>query len=425
MDIHEYITYHLDKYDFDIRKSGYARFSDQKCTPDIVSFVADCIVNISTVCPIFTIKDIWQSQYFIRNTRAFFNKPWANDERAKHEYDKVIAQPLNLLAYAHIIKEVKGQSRQKSYIVEDELLLDYVSRRDHNAYEFLLQYFTKVLEDSGFMKYFREYLTAYKINVGVARSELYRRFHIMLDGNTPTHSELDTKRIFHKIFNVLACANCVPGSKGSHNIMFSDLMYNRTNMRDLNKPKEMSRQEYKVITSNNSEDEERNSIINEYYVRKTLNQVRKIELCSEVHDSWGLGEATQVHHIFPKHDYPILSATVENLIKLTATQHYTKAHPKNNTQQVCADYQRVCLLSKADTIKASIQKNGESFYRKVSFINVINEGYNLDLSTKLDFNQIKEEINKQYRIIVSSSYFPKMVADISSSMINGHSDCPK
>ena len=47
MDIYEYISCHLDKYDFDIRKSGYARFSDQKCTPDIVSFVADCIVNIS------------------------------------------------------------------------------------------------------------------------------------------------------------------------------------------------------------------------------------------------------------------------------------------------------------------------------------------------------------------------------------------
>ena len=121
----------------------------------------------------------------------------------------------------------------------------------------------------------------------------------------------------------------------------------------------------------------------------------------------------------------MLSATVENLIKLTATQHNTKAHPKNKTQHVCPDYQRVCLLSKADTIKASIQKNGESFYRKVSFINVINEGYNLDLSTKLDFNKIKEEINKQYRIIVSSSYFPKMVADNSRSMGNEHSDCMK
>ena len=68
-------------------------------------------------------------------------------------------------------------------------------------------------------------------------------------------------------------------------------------------------------------------------------------------------------------------------------------------------------LSKADTINNSIQKNGESFYRKVSFIHVVNEGYNLDLSTKLNFNQIKEEINKQYRIVVSSSYCPGIAAE--------------
>ena len=425
MDIFEYITLHLKKFDFDIRKSGYARFSDQKCTPDIVSFIADCIINISSLCPIFTIKDIWQSQYFVRNTHAFFNKPWANDDRAKHEYDKVIAQPLNLLAYAHIIKEVGGKSRKKSYIVEDELLLDYVSRRDYNAYEFLLKYFTKVLVDSDFIKYFHEYLTDYKVNLDIARSEIYNRFHIMLDGNTPTHSKYDTKRIFHKIFNVLACANCVPGSKGANNMMYSDLMYNRTNMRDINKPKEMSRQEYKETTYQMSNDKEHENCITDYYVQKALNQVRKIETCSEVHDSWGHGKATQVHHIFPKHEYPILSATVENLIKLTPTQHFTKAHPNNKTQQVCRDYQRVCLLSTADTIKNSIQKNGESFYRKESFINVINEGYNLDLTTKLDFNRIKEEINKQYRIIISSSYFPKMVADNNRSMRNEHSDCPK
>ena len=46
MDMRDVIYSHLDNYDFDIRKSKYARFSDQKCTPDIVSFVADCIMNI-------------------------------------------------------------------------------------------------------------------------------------------------------------------------------------------------------------------------------------------------------------------------------------------------------------------------------------------------------------------------------------------
>lgn len=411
MDIRDYIVEHLDKYDFDIRKTHYARFTDQKCTPDIVCFVADCVVNTVATTPIFTVKDIWHSQYFITNTRAFFNKPWANDERVKHEYDKVIAQPLNLLAYAHIIKEVIGTERQKSYIVENELLLDYISRRDHNAYEFLLCYFTKVLEDSGFMKYYNEYLMSYERDVAEARDEVYRRFHIMLDGNTPTHSKLDVKRMFHKVFNVLACANGVPGSKGTNSMMYSDLMYNRTNMRDIHKPKGMSRQEYIGTRRANQEDVERDGSINEYYVRKALNQVRKIEISSEVHDSWGIGDATQVHHIFPKHEYPMLAATVENMIKLTATQHYTKAHPNNKTQKVDSEYQRICLLSKADTIDNSIKINGESFYRKVSFINVLNEGYNMDLSTKLNFNQIKESINSHYRLIVNTSCYTGFAAE--------------
>ena len=411
MDIQFIINEHLSKYDFDIRKSKYARFSDQKCTPDIVSFVADCIINTVATTPIFTIHDIWDSQYFIRNTRVFFNKPWADDARAKHEYDKVIAQPINLLTYAHIIKEVTGAKKQKKYIVEEEKILDYISRRDHNAFEFLLYYFTKVLKDSGFFKYFEEYLMNYKNNVQSARDEIYHHFHMMIDGNTPTHSEYDIKRIFHKIFNVLACYYGTPGSKGTYNIMYSDLMYNRTNMRDIHKPKEISRQEYKGIILSNSDNEEHTKSVNTYYINKAINQVRKIEISSEVHDSWGIGEATQIHHIFPKNSYPMLSATVENLIKLTASQHYTKAHPHNNTKEIDHEYQRICLLSKADSIESSIKRYGEAYYRKICFIDVINKGYGIDLSTNLDFKQIKDNINKQYRIITKTNFPPNFAAE--------------
>ncbi len=413
MDIHDYINRHFSKYDFDIRKSKYARFSDQKCTPDMVTFIADCVENMAATKPIFTINDIWNSQYFIRNTRAFFSKPWANDVKAENEYDKVIAQPLNLLAYAHVIEEAPKTSKAKKYFVKDETILDHIARRDYNAYEFLLIYFTKVLEDSDFYKYFEEYLLNCEDNLTNARAEIYHRFHKLIDGNTPTHSELDIKRIFHKIFNVLACENGVPGSKGKYSMMYSDLMYNRTNMRDVHKPKQISRQEYfDIIRAEKKEDDkEKESYINNYYIQKAINQVRKLETSSEVHDTWGNGEATQVHHIFPKHKYPNLSATVENLIKLTATQHYTKAHPSNKTKEVDYDYQRVCLLAKADSIASSIKEHGETYYRKASFINVINEGYGIDLSTKLTFNQIQEEIKSQYRIIINKPFSTGIVAE--------------
>ncbi len=41
----EDIIAYLKRFDLDIRKTGDARFMDQKCTPDVVCFIADCIIN--------------------------------------------------------------------------------------------------------------------------------------------------------------------------------------------------------------------------------------------------------------------------------------------------------------------------------------------------------------------------------------------
>ena len=97
------INEYLSQFDLDIRKSHDARFVDQKCTPDIVCFMADCVMNMVATKPVFVINDVWETQYFIQNTRVIFNKPWANDKKAYNEYNKVLSQPLKLLAYAHIL----------------------------------------------------------------------------------------------------------------------------------------------------------------------------------------------------------------------------------------------------------------------------------------------------------------------------------
>lgn len=34
----------LDQFNYDIRISGNARWIDQKCTPDVVCIIADCIL---------------------------------------------------------------------------------------------------------------------------------------------------------------------------------------------------------------------------------------------------------------------------------------------------------------------------------------------------------------------------------------------
>ena len=383
------INEYLNQFDLDIRKSKNARFVDQKCTPDIVCFVADCVMNLIATKPIFVINDVWDTQYFIQNTRVIFNKPWANDKKAYNEYNKVLSQPLKLLAYAHILNEemINGLL---TFSVANEDLLDYISRKDRNAYNFLYCYFMKVMSDSGFIKYFDEYAKNSATNPVAARDEIYDRYFRLINGNTPSHSRLDITRMFHKIFNVYAAEHHLRGSNGRI-AYYSDLMYNRKNWRDKKKDKTITRQE--AMSPDKIEKQE---AINSYYVQKAIALIRKIQTVSEVNDSWGNGEATQVHHIFPKSQFPQIAYYVENLILLTATQHNTKAHPNNKTQQINKDYQLVCLLAKADTIEKSLLKYGEKYYRKESFVHVINTGLKTDFSIALSFDDIKTRLVQIY-----------------------------
>ena len=383
------INEYLSQFDLDIRKSHDARFVDQKCTPDIVCFMADCVMNMVATKPVFVINDVWETQYFIQNTRVIFNKPWANDKKAYNEYNKVLSQPLKLLAYAHILN-VEMVDGALTFSVANEDLLDYISRKDRNAYNFLYCYFTKVMSDSGFMKYFEEYAKDSVDNPVAARDEIYEKYYRLINGNTASHSRLDIRRMFHKVFNVYAAEHHLHGSNGKITY-YSDLMYNKKNWRDMDKDKTVTRQE--AMTPDKIEKQE---AINTYYVQKAIALIRKIHTVSEVNDSWGNGEATQVHHIFPKSQFPQIAHYVENLILLTATQHNTKAHPNNKTQQVNKDYQLVCLLAKADSIENSLLRYGDKYYRKESFVYVINTGLTADFSIGLSFNEIKTKLVKLY-----------------------------
>ena len=97
------IKNHFAKYDLDIRKSKFSRFMDQKVTPDVLCFIADCIINLNATKPQFTYKDIWNSNYFEKNVRAIYGKPSPKNEKAHSEYDKFIVQTLRMLFYAKII----------------------------------------------------------------------------------------------------------------------------------------------------------------------------------------------------------------------------------------------------------------------------------------------------------------------------------
>lgn len=385
----ERINEFFAQFDFDVRKSNDARFVDQKCTLDIVCFMAECVLNMIATKPVFVINDIWETQYFIQNSRVVFNKPWASDKKAYNEYNKVLSQPLKLLAYARVLNVTKV-NRSLTFSVNNEELLDYISRKDRNSYNFLYCYFTKVLKDSGFLRNLEEYKTDYTKGLNEARENLYEKYFRFISGNTPTRSRLDIRRMFHKILNIYAVEHNIPGSKGKFAMTFSETMYNKKNWRDINKEKSITRQE-----ALSTEDIEKQEAINAYYVQKAIAIIRKTHKESEVKDQWGVGEATQVHHIFSRAEFPELAHYVENLILLTATQHNTKAHPNNNTQQINRDYQLTCLLAKSDSIEKSLKK-GEFVYRKESFVYVINTGLSENLEIELNFKQIKKELTRIY-----------------------------
>ena len=394
------IKEYLQKFDLDVRKSGDARFMDQKCTPDVVSTIADCVINFvgNEKNKQFTVSDIWESQYFIKNVKAIFNKPLATNPTTKSEYDKFIQQPLRMLAYANILNIVKVGNKNH-YSIANYEILEYISLKDRNAYLFLCDYLEKVLTDSGIFKYFEEYKSLYE-NEKLESSgfdELKSKFQKFIFGNTKINGVVEVNRIYPKILNVFATQNNLPGTIGGfmskHEFYYTDLMYNRKNWRDVKKSKNISRQEseieYDALIS------ETENPYNNYLIQKAMTAIRKLYTESEIKDQWGNGDATQIHHIFPKHKFPQLAHYLENLIKLTATQHYTKAHPNNKTKDISIDYQLVCLLAKSDSIEKSLKKN-EMYYRKESFIYCINTGLTKELKFDLTFRQIKSELATIY-----------------------------
>ena len=389
----EIIKSYLNLFDLDIRKTRDARFMDQKCTPDVVCFIADCVMNLADKNQTFTVNDIWNSQYFIKNTRAIFNKPWATDVMARSEYDKFIQQPLRMLAYAKVL-EIKKIGTTNHYQVQNEEILDYISQRERNTYNFLYCYFEKVLTDSGFWRYFLDYKNSNQTKEDFnSLKERYTRFII---GHTAINGAVEVHRIFPKILNIFAVENQLKGSEkgrvSKYVFTFSDLMYNRKNWRDLNKEKSITRQEAEL----NEQETVQQDAYNAYYVQKAIALIRKIHKESEVKDQWRNGEATQVHHIFSRVEFPEIAHYIENLILLTATQHNTKAHPSNKTQQINKDYQLTCLLAKADTIEKSLIQVGEKYYRKESFIYVISVGLNKNIALTLSFSDIKTKLIQIY-----------------------------
>jgi hypothetical protein len=127
-------------------------------------------------------------------------------------------------------------------------------------------------------------------------------------------------------------------------------------------------------------------------MRKAMQAVRTRHFpISEVQDDWSNGEATQVHHIFPKSTHPQLAAVRENLILLTATQHYSKAHPGNKTSRVNKKYQIACLLAKIESIRVSGEES--LFYSKAGMLNVLEIGLGMTFGSQESWEEIQKRLS--------------------------------
>lgn len=395
----------LDKHDYDIRKTHNGRWIDQKCTMDVMCLVSDCIIEYvgKDIKKTFTVTDIWLSEYTVENVQQIFSKPNPSS-KASNEYDKYFGQPIKLLDSAGVIH---GEKRGKGYVysIVDYTLLEYISFRERNSYEFLCLYIEKVLKDSGIFHLF-EYF--FKMQMKDSFYELKDGYTQFIIRNTPINGKIECGRIFTKVLNPLACKYKKCGTERGHiskDIITQDmLLYNQRNWRDIlsEKPKDMTREDYESTLQKPS------NCMTTYRINRAKRNLRRFndiyrggrtELQNEKRHMLDL--ATQMHHIFPVSEYQEIADFLENIIALTPTQHFIYAHPDNNTQYIDRAYQYLCLIAKTGSIRENLlEKTDEpKIYDFYLFQTVLGVGLDTDEFYNIqenDFDAILNTIEKYY-----------------------------
>lgn len=341
---------YFNNFDFDIRKTKNARFLDQKVTPDVLTIITDCVIEFlnQTGYTEFTSKDIWNFQYSNENIKEIFNKPDTFDKNAQNEYDKIFQQPLKALSYAQILYE-KRIGNRIFFGVKNREILEYIAIRERNSLAFLQIYLEKVLQDSDIWHLFNDF---FHYQTKDSFNFLKREYENFIIYNTAINGTTEVRRIFTKILNPLAFKYKRLGTRRGYisqtPITLDELYYNRVNWRDVDKSKNETRQEF--ILANQVD--ETTVAYHKYSLQKAKKLIKKYHYpYSEVQDEWGVGDATQVHHIFMQSEFPTIDSYLENLILLTPTQHFTKAHPNNNTRIIDSNYQEICLHAKYQSVQ--------------------------------------------------------------------------
>ncbi len=390
----------IDTHSYDIRQSRNGRWIDQKCAPDEVSFVSECVLEYvrETGCKIFQSPDVWKSGFAVSKVQQFFGKPDPLIRSTLDEYNKFFRQPLKMLAAAGVLKENGKVNNTIQFEVVNTDVLAFLARNDWNAYVFLYLYIEKSLRDSGIWDMFA---TFFDQQTKKNFCEMKDGFAVFCKSYTPIRTSVEANRIFAKVLNPLACryhkAGTIAGRMSPVNITFNLLSYNRENWRDTSKPKDVARRDYCTVKPQPS---------TIYFAAKAMDEVKKFNKQfndghSEVLGKYSGGEATQMHHIFPRSGFPEISAFVENIIALTPTQHFAMAHPNNNTSRVDADFQYSCLLSKNETVRKNVMMGfgAPGFYSFDKLAFVLDVGFDVDYFQSIpqnDFASLRNGIDARF-----------------------------
>ena len=403
----EEINKFLNEHNYDIRVSHNGRWIDQKCTPDVVTIIADCIANyVSEIGnEPFSSMDIWHNEYTADNVEDIFKKPNPDEEKARNEYDKFFQQPMEMLANALILNKTKCGNRN-FYSVANQEMLEFISLGDRKALMFIQCYVEKVLTDSNIIGVFN---TFFDNDIKINFENMKETFEDFTIANTRINGKTECRRIFTKVINPLAFLHGKLGTEkghlSQHKITYDMLMYNRDNFRDnyANKPKDMTRNEYAETVGIHV-----NGNLTKYMsqrakrIVRTYNEQFRRGITEVMNDTNHIGDlATHIHHIFPEAEYPEICMYLENLIALTPTQHFNYAHPNGNTQKINRDYQQICLLAKSCVVREDIEQHEDPIYDFTKFLFVCCVGLDNEAFNEIengDYDGVVTAINLAYAV---------------------------
>ena len=397
----------IDLHTYDVRVTKNGRWIDQKCAPDLVSFVADCVLNYieNGGTQPFESPMIWKNEYSVQNVQLFFGKPDPLIGETLDEYNKFFRQPLKMLAAAGVLKENGKKNNAIQFSVENIDALRYIAMRDANSWTFLVMYIEKTLRDSGIWDWFESF---FDDPTKDRFAELKTTFEQFCFDNTPINTKREADRIFPKVLNPLACVRHKPGTESGHMtasaITWDQLLYNKPNFRDEGKEKNVARRTAAASSATTT-----SLSVFEYNVNKAKKFLRRFNDQyfggrSEIADLLAAhAPATHIHHIFPKSSFPVIATYYENLIALTPAQHLQEAHPNGNTGIIALDFQYACLMTKLDHIKRNIDgtDGAEPFYSFADFMFVLDTGLATDYFGKIpvnDFNAVRAGIDSQHTL---------------------------